>query len=294
MKLILICVLTYYIFNRVFKASHNSGFDSLKYLSKDEQEEIKKVINSNPKSDTFIVNNETNKIYKKCSTNFGHKDAFGHIGSVSIDGDYSYYEDPKGNTYINGTFQDKGMNYLESPATVFTASLEHMGETDFKTDDNGIYIAIMYRDKNNNMVNAGQLFTYYAERCAHCGKLLPPAEDRRINDGLLGFKVNTSALADSRERYCDDCLKVFDRKTETYYPFAIDTLHKKVITSKNKKEWKKYMAYSLLHSKKASLIGATREVVLVDDAEMVASKQKLEVTKNSEMSAMWERVKVCQ
>ena len=222
------------------------------------------------------------------------KDDFGMFNSIK--GSPDLYMDKSGQKYLQGPFTGDNV-YFASPSTVIMADIEHMGMTEWY-GPYGCYEAYMVRStKTDQLEPMGNYFRYIPQHCPICGEFInyrPNATDILNGSG----PVETSVLSDSHARYCPSCNEILHHNTETYYPFFIDTLNHKLITSQNKRAFTKYMEeVSDMRSIRKWIKEADDQNRLdwVHFDETLLTKEQLsEYTKNEHVVDMWHRLKVCK
>jgi hypothetical protein len=161
----------------------------------------------------------------------------------------------------------------------------------------GHYEAMTSMNKQNKKVPIGNYFLYIPEKCPICGE---PIEYEPTHYPLGGKndKIYTAALLDSHTRYCKKCNDIMLENTETYYPFYIDTLNKKIITYKDKKQFESYMKDCINMQFIQHWIEETESRNEFDwvvfDESLLRKRELSEYTKNQEIALMWQRLKVCK
>lgn len=211
-----------------------------------------------------------------------------------IQGSPDLYVDKEGHRLLQGPFIGDNL-FFTSKSTVIYADIEHMGSHQWYTQD-GCYEAYMSRNLRTDKIEpVGNYFRYVPHHCAFCGEsLLPYKPKKDVING--GGPVETAVLSDSHERYCPRCNEILMRNTETYYPFFIDTLNHRIITSKEKKAFTKYMedvsdARFIRKWVKESEDRGDRELFTFNDS-LLTKEQLSEYTKNEHVVDMWHRLKV--
>lgn len=209
-------------------------------------------------------------------------------------GKLDYYVNKEGEIFFEGVFLPNkyDFNYFCSHSSVLSASIEHMGETMYE-DDNGYYTAITTINTYGKHVPLSNYFYYTPTKCQICGSDIP----RMIRplDYKSGSDIYTGDLSDSFERYCPHCLARLRNNTETFYPFYIDTLNKKLITTKDCKKFRDYMdiVYDVKHNQ-AGIHG----VNVSDEFESTPYYSDIcrfnvldEYKKNEHIVDMWQTIK---
>lgn len=205
-------------------------------------------------------------------------------------GGLEYYTDSNGFIYANGTFEPNryNYNYIGSCSDVLIADIDHMGQLQY-TDENGVYTAVQYIE-NGKPQPLANYFYYTPVRCAICGQ---PIDREKPKEVTQGEPIRTGVCLDSHERYCDHCLARLNGYTETFYPFYIDTIEKKIYTVKDKNDFAEYM--DIVSDIKQIDELSQDDTILHSIYDYLATRQCLdEYTKNTEMCDMWHVVKVCK
>lgn len=204
-------------------------------------------------------------------------------------GSVEFYTDKDGVVYANGTFEPNryNYNYVGGVSDVLLADIEHMGQMQFD-DDYGTYTAIQYME-NGEQKPLANYFYYTPKRCTICGS---PIDRELPKDNTYGEQISTGVCLDSHERYCKHCLSVLNNYTNTFYPFYIDTIEKKLYTVKDKEDFAEYMDKV---SDIKNLDELAQDVTILHSIyPSLALRQNLdEYTKNIEMCDMWQVTKVC-
>lgn len=211
----------------------------------------------------------------------------------SIKGSPELYVDKQGHRLLQGPFKGDNM-YFASPSTVIYADIEHMGSHHWY-GPNGCYEAYMARStKTDKIEPVGNYFRYIPQHCPMCGEDINYRPKQDVING--GAPVETAVLSDSHDRYCPRCNEILLRNTETYYPFFIDTLNHKIITSHNKKLFTKYMedvSDVRFIRKWVKEVEERGEMDWANFNESLLTKEQLsEYTKNQHVVDMWHRLKV--
>lgn len=219
-----------------------------------------------------------------------HKDCFDMFDRIK--GSPDMYVDSDGKVYAQGVIQGDNPYFITKPSVLY-ADIEHMGEFEW-FDKYGHYDAMVSKNREGKMEPVGNYFLYFPERCPICGK---PIVKKEI-DYPYGGTIYTASLLDSHERYCRECNDKMLEHLDSYYPFFIDTLNKKLITQKDRRQFEDYMCDVINMSKVRGWIqdAETRgDIDWVDFDETLLTKQNLnEYTKNEDVALMWHRLKVCK
>ena len=216
-------------------------------------------------------------------------DSFGLIDRMC--GSIDYYIDKDSKIVADGIILPNkyGYNYLTGHSSVISANVEHIGETKYE-NENGYYTAFITKNQAGETKPLANYFYYTPTKCQICGNDIPRVIRRLSKDD--GSEIYTGDLADSVERYCPHCLARLKSNTETFYPFFIDTLYKKLITIKNRKSFDRYM--SKVRDVKYADMFVTENFTPSFSHDLARYELQDEYTKNIDVCDIWEVVKVCK